>query len=137
MLEHVAHGQILRIYIDHEGGVSLDHCSEVSRLVGDLLDAEGMVEGAGGISGAYTLEVSSPGLDRPLVRPQDFERFAGRQVHLSTRTALVDAMNPTGRKKFHGKLVAAGEASVELDVDGHIYTLLYSAIDKARLVPEF
>jgi len=72
------HGWVLRILVDRPGGVSVDECGEFSREVSDLLDVEDLIDNS------YNLEVSSPGLDRPLIKPEDFERFAGREITLKT-----------------------------------------------------
>ncbi|MBC7792386.1 MAG: ribosome maturation factor RimP [Clostridia bacterium] len=108
--------------------VTLEDCQRVSRLVSDILDGEGFADG---IDGRFTLEVSSPGLDRPLVKPKDFQRFVGRKVQLTTREML------DGRRKFAGALTQADEASVHLEVDGKPWVFAYDVIDRARLVPEF
>ncbi len=138
-VEYVPRGQILRLFIDrtegrtdgrtdgHEGGVTLDDCTRVSRTVSDLLDVEGISDD---INARYTLEVSSPGLDRPLVKPRDFARFVGHTVKLTTREPIA------GRRKFKGALVRADEAGIALEVDGRAQELGYGAIEQARLVPE-
>jgi ribosome maturation factor RimP len=138
LTEYVPRAKVLRLYIDKEAGaevsadgasgISLDDCQRVSRLVSDVMDAEGLSDG---IDGRFTLEVSSPGLDRPLVKPKDFQRFVGRKVQLSTREML------EGRRKFSGALTAADESAVKLDVDGKPWTIAYDVIERARLVPEF
>ncbi len=127
LLEYVPRQHILRVYIDNEAGVTLDDCTRVSRLLSDLLDAEGLSDR---IEGRYNLEVSSPGLDRPLVRPEHFLRYVGRQVQLHTTTPI------EGRKKLAGELAAANSGGIEVRVDGKPYALTYGLIDKARLVPE-
>lgn len=128
LVEFVPHGAILRLYVDHPKGVSVDDCQKVSGWVSDILDAEGISERMGG---RYHLEVSSPGLDRPLTRPKDFERFVGSPVQLSTKEPL------DGRRRFQGDLVAASADSVELVVDGRSWTIAYGVIERARLVPKF
>lgn len=154
LLEYVARAKIIRLYIDREpgaaptivdeelasagtaafagsnpgSGVTLEDCQRVSRLVSDIMDGEGFSDG---IEGRFTLEVSSPGLDRPLVKPKDFKRFAGRKVTLTTREML------DGRRKFAGLLTQADDASVHLEVDGKPWVIAYDVIDRARLVPEF
>ncbi len=127
LCEFVPRQHILRLYIDHANGVSIDDCSRVSHVVGDLLDAEGISDA---IPGRYHLEVSSPGLDRPLVRPKDFQRFAGHEATILTREPL------SGRKKFTGQLAEAGEREVRIVVDGAPYVIPYDAIHRAKLVPE-
>jgi ribosome maturation factor RimP len=132
LVEYVPRAKVLRLFIDRDGGVTLDDCTRVSHRVGDLLDAEGLTEGTGGIDGQYTLEVSSPGLDRPLVRPAHFQRFVGHEVQVATREPVAAA----GRRKLTGKLVAADERSICVESEGQPYTLAYDAIERARLVPQ-
>ena len=131
-VEYLAHGKILRLYIDHAEGVTLDHCSQVSRTVSDLLDAEAAT--VADIAGAYTLEVSSPGLDRPLVRPAHFARFCGRQIRLVSRGPL--AGQPPQQRTHQGILRAADADGIVLVVDQVAIPLAYDAFDRARLVPE-
>lgn len=133
LVEYIAHGNILRLYIDHAEGVSLDHCSQVSRLLGDVLDAEGILEGPGGIAGQYTLEVSSPGLDRPLVRPEHFQRFVGKTVQIVTQGPVQGLR----RHKFTGELKSADHATVSVETDGDLVHLDYAQIERAKLVPQF
>jgi ribosome maturation factor RimP len=132
LVEYLPGPKILRLYIDREGGITLDDCSRVSRIVSDLLDAEGLVEGAGGVEGHYTLEVSSPGLDRPLVRPAHFQRFVGHNVVV----AAVQPFAELKRRKVTGKLVEANEQGISVEAEGQVFSVVYDAIEKARLVPE-
>ena len=128
LVEFVQRSHILRLYVDSEGGITLDDCTRVSHLVGDVLDAEA-VDGA--LKVQYTLEVSSPGLDRPLTRPKDFKRFVGSRTKLTTK-------EPTaGRHKFTGELLSATDSAIQIDVDGQSVEIAYGMIDRARLVPEF
>ena len=127
LVEYVPRQAILRLYIDREGGVSVDDCVRVSDIVGDLLDAEGISDR---IPGRYHLEVSSPGLDRPLVKPKDFQRFAGRKAVITTREPL------GGRKNFKGDITDAGERDVKVVIDGVPYVIPYDIIARAKLVPE-
>ena len=122
-------GGLLRIYIDRTGGateqVTVEDCEAVSRRVSATLDV------ADPIAGEYTLEVSSPGLDRPLRTRAHFERFAGSRVR-------VESFVPrAGRRRWTGRLVRVGEAGVELEVDGAPVALALDEIKTARLVPEF
>ena len=119
--------RLLRLYVDHPNGVTVEDCTQVSRLVSDLLDAEGYSDR---IPGRYTLEVSSPGLDRPLVKPGHFHRFTGRQVKVTTFAPQ------EGRRRFNGRLVTADEAGIKVEVDGRVYALRYQEVASARLVPE-
>jgi len=114
----------LRVYIDHPDGITVDDCADVSRQVSAVLDVEDP------ISGAYVLEVSSPGLDRPLVKPADFERFAGLLVKVRTREPVL------GRKNFTGLLTEAAGDNVVVEVDGEPYEISLANIERARLVPD-
>jgi len=117
-------GGLLRLYIDSATGVTLDDCERVSRAVSEVLDAEDLVPGR------YTLEVSSPGLDRPLREAAHFARFLGE-------TALVELVRPLdGRRRFKGRLEAVGPGEVELTADGRRWRLPLAGIRKARLAPD-
>lgn len=130
LVEYIARSRILRLYVDQEVGVGIDDCKEISYLVSDILDAQGLSER---IEGSFNLEVSSPGLDRPLVRPKDFCRFVGSEIRVSTREAL------DGRRRFTGRLLEADSepgGGIRVDVDGKKHPILYEAIHRARLVPD-
>lgn len=114
---------LLRLFIDHPDGIGLDDCETVSRQVSALLDAEDP------IPGHYTLEVSSPGLDRPLTKPEHFERFAGEDVRIRLRLPI------EGRRNYRGVIRAVVEDNVEVEVDGQPHTLPIASIASARLVP--
>ncbi len=118
------HHYILRIYIDKASGVTLDDCEIVSHQVSALLDVEDPIRGR------YTLEVSSPGLDRPLFTAEHFQRFSGRQVKLR----LVTPVN--GRRNFKGLLQGLDAGKVTLEVDGERLDLPLEDIERARLVPD-
>ncbi len=123
------HG-VLRLYIDKpegsEGkGVVIEDCSAVSRQISALIDVEDP------ISGQFNLEVSSPGLDRPLRRLQDFQRFTGSLVKLKT------VMPMDGQRNFKGRLLKASEESVVIETDNEEISLPMSAVEKARIVPEY
>lgn len=98
---------ILRLTLDRDGGINVDHLAKMSREVGDLLDAHDTVPGE------YTLECSSPGVNRPLKKPADFARFCGKEVALKTTDEI------EGERKFAGLLVAAGEEGIEIDDRSH------------------
>jgi ribosome maturation factor RimP len=116
-------GRLLRIFIDKPGGVSVDDCADVSRQLSRVLEVEGI--------DYDRLEVSSPGLDRPLKRAADFARFAGRRIDVRLR--LPDA---AGRRHFVGTLKGMqGEAAL-VEVEGRGVALELAAIERARLVPE-
>ena len=118
------HG-VLRLYIDKPGGVVIEDCSAVSRQISALIDVEDPV------SGKFNLEVSSPGLDRPLRRLQDFQKFTGSLVKLKT------VMPMDGQRNFKGRLLQANEEVVVIETDDEEISLPMSAIDKARIVPEY
>ncbi len=115
----------LVIYIDHADGVSVDHCADVSRQVSAVLDVEDP------IPGEYRLEVSSPGMDRPLYTLDQFARFAGHDVSLKLRVPF------DGRRKFQGLLAGIEQDEVLLQVDGEEYCFPIESIDQARVVPRF
>jgi ribosome maturation factor RimP len=116
-------GGIVRVYIDAPAGITLDDCERVSHGVSALLDAEDP------ISGAYTLEVSSPGLDRILRTQAHFERFVGSRIKVQLAEPLA------GRRRFTGRLVEAGPGTIEMEVDGSPVRLDLGQIQKARVVP--
>ncbi len=116
---------LLRLYIDKEGGVNVDDCQQVSHQVSGVLDVEDP------IPGHYRLEVSSPGLDRPLFQAHDFSRFAGHPVRVQLTLPL------NGRKKFTGRLVGVRADQVVLEHEGQELAIPLTAIEKARLIPEF
>ena len=120
-----AEGFVLRIFIDRPEGVTLNDCTSLSRELSAILDVEDP------IPSAYRLEVSSPGLDRPLVKPGDFDRFAGREITLKT-----DVPQAGERRNFRGLLVGTREQFVLIEVDGVRYEIEYAQIARANLVPE-
>lgn len=120
-LELANRGRLMRIFIDKADGVDVEDCAAVSNHLTRLLVVEGVDYDA--------LEVSSPGLDRPLKRPRDFTRFVGERVQVKVRLPL------SGRRRFIGKLQTVGEVGIELDVDGELVSIAFSDIDKARLIP--
>jgi ribosome maturation factor RimP len=126
-LEYMTQGQsiLLRIYIDKADGIGLEDCEKVSRQVSAVMDVEDP------ISKEYTLEVSSPGMDRPLYKLEHYSAFAGSKVRLRLRVAF------EGRRKFSGLLKGVEEDEVVLEVDNEEYLLPFELIDKANVVPEF
>jgi ribosome maturation factor RimP len=116
--------QTLRVYIDGPQGVTIDDCAEVSRQLSAILEVEDP------FPGSYTLEVSSPGLDRPLVTPADFRRFRGATVKVRLFSAL------DGRRNFTGRLLDTTADGVVVDVDNVHVRLRFDAIERARLVPQ-
>lgn len=116
---------LLRVYIDKPDGVTVDDCSAVSYQVSGLLDVEDP------IPGHYTLEVSSPGLDRPLFQARDFERFAGQQVKVRMRFPV------EGQRNFRGLLQGLHEQQVVIEEqDGKRVSLPLDQVEQARLVPD-
>lgn len=128
-------GSVLRVYIDHmdrvrdgqAGSITLDDCGAVSNQLSGVLDVEDP------IGGPYDLEVSSPGLDRPLFTSEHFERFRGRNVRVKSAAAL------EGRRNLEGRILGVKREpeSVLLEVDGERREVPLTVIDSARLVPEF
>lgn len=116
---------VLRIYIDKDGGVTLDDCAMVSRELGDLIDIKNFIEHQ------YVLEVSSPGLDRPLKKEADFIRVIGKKVKVKTRLPL------DGRRSFTGRLKDYRSQELIIESEGGLITLAWSDIEKANLVYEF
>lgn len=119
-----AGGGLLRLYIDSPDGISLDDCEKVSRAVSALLDE------ADPIPNEYTLEVSSPGLDRVLRSHAHFLRFAGSRV----RVEMIQQIN--GRKRFQGRLKQVGQSEITLELEGGEVSLPIEDIHRARLVPD-
>lgn len=117
-------GRVMRIYIDKPGGVTLDDCVTVNRHIGDLLDV-----GLGDI-GPYRLEVSSPGTDRPLVKPGDFARFTNEPVQIRLKAAV------DGRKNFRGRLAGSDADGIALEMDTGTVRIGYTQIARARLIPQ-
>ena len=117
-------GRTLRVYIDKEGGVSLDDCVAISRQLSDILDIK-LADQA-----AYRLEVSSPGIERPLSRKRDFERFKNHMVRIRTVQPLA------GRKNFKGRLLGLKHDTVEVLVEGNSVSINFNDIARARLVAE-
>lgn len=115
----------LRIYIDRpEQGVNVDDCALVSRQISAIMDVEDP------ISSAYYLEVSSPGLDRPFFKPEQYAPYVNKTINVRTRIAEM------GRRKFKGKLVAVEDTQILVEVDREVYEIPFSNIDKAHLVVE-
>lgn len=129
---------LLRVFIDRpegyvskdvapdtpaQGGITIDDCVAVSNQLTRLFTVENV--------DYDRLEVSSPGLDRPLTKPEDFSRFAGKMVNIKLRVPL------DNRKKFSGKLLGIEENKVRLDMDGTVILLDWNNLDSARLKPEF
>lgn len=114
-------GWVLRLFIEKPGGVGVEECSRVSRQLGDLLDIKLDTDVS------YTLEVSSPGPQRPLSKKADFDRFAGEMARIRTRQAL------GGQKNFKGLLAGTADDAVRLILDCETIEIPYQEITKARL----
>ena len=116
-------GRLLRVFIDKPGGVNVDDCAAVSRQLSRVLPVEGV--------DYDRLEVSSPGLDRPLRKRDDFARFAGHRADVRMRTP-----DASGRRRFVGVLQGADEGRVSMTLEGRTVTLSLDDVERARLVPE-
>ena len=125
-VEYIPQGKhsLLRVYIDTEDGINLDDCTRVSHQVSGLLDVEDIIKGQ------YNLEVSSPGLDRPLFTLEHFRRFTGHEAKIKLTMPL------DGQRKFKGTINGVREDAVLLEVEGNEVELPVSLIDKANLVAE-
>ena len=121
-----AGGWVLRLLIDRDGGVGVDLCADISRDVSAELDVADFIDHA------YTLEVSSPGLDRPLKEARDFQRYRGRHARVKTAQLV------GGRKNFVGEIVGLSDTddAVQLAVDGQTFTIPLAAISRANLKVE-
>ena len=129
-IEYITHGKrwILRIYIDREGGVTLDDCTKVSARLSLILDAEDA------IPHAYLLEVSSPGLDRLLKRMEDFVKYKGRLIKINTKIPF------NKMTSFRGRIISAEMEAAKITIeteDNNKIEILFSDIAKARLEVEF
>ena len=126
-VEFISQGlhSVLRVYIDRPEGILIDDCEAVSRQVSGILDVEDP------ISGEYTLEVSSPGMDRPLFTLEQFAKHAGEQVKIRLRSPY------EGRRNYQGILRGVEEQDVVVLVDDHEYLLPIDSIDKANIIPRF
>lgn len=113
---------LLRIYIEREEGVTIDDCEKASRQISALLDVEDP------ITGEYTLEVSSPGMDRPLFTVEQYSQYVGSEVDLKLRRPI------DGRRKFKGQILKVTEDIIGLLVDGSEYDLEFPEIEKANIV---
>ena len=126
-IDFVSRGResLLRIYIDSEAGISLDDCVKVSRQVSAALDVEDP------IADEYTLEVSSPGVDRPLFKLEQYDMMAGSMANIRLRMPF------EGRRKFRGVIKGVEDQDVILVADGHEFLLPIEVIEKAQIIPQF
>ena len=116
-------GGMIRVFIDKPEGIDLEDCEKVSLAVSAILDVEDPVPGN------YNLEVSSPGLDRKLIKVEHFQRFEGETVKVQMRFPI------EGRRRFRGTLVSSDDENIVVEVDGESHSLPLKTIDTARLVP--
>ncbi len=125
-VEHLARGRksLLRIYIDRDDGISLRDCELVSRQVAGILDVEDPIRGG------YDLEVSSPGLDRPLFTVDQFRRFVGEAVRIRLKAKL------EGRRQIAGRLESVSDEEIEVRENSRSFLVPVDMIDRARLIPE-
>ena len=115
----------LRVFIDHANGITVENCAEVSHQVSSILDVEDP------ISTEYNLEVSSPGMDRLLFKPSQYEKYLGEQVSLTLRMAV------NNRRKYKGVITRIEGEMLVLVVDGNEETVAFANIQQANLVPNF
>lgn len=121
----VVQGEVLRVYIDAPGGILLEDCEQVSRQISLILDLEDPIRGA------YSLEVSSPGADRPLVKSEHFQAVVNQEIRIVTRDYIL------GRRRFKGQLLEVSAEQLVIEVDGEEYAIPLAGIESARLVPNF
>lgn len=114
--------QIMIDVADNSREITVDDCAAVSRVISDLLDEKDPIKDK------YTLEVSSPGLDRPLTKLKHFERYVGYVVKIETENRVAE------RKRFKGKITEVNGQNVTVDMDGSLYTIPFAEINKAKLV---
>ncbi|QQD20859.1 ribosome maturation factor RimP [Oceanospirillaceae bacterium ASx5O] len=126
-IEFIAQGRqsMLRVFIDHANGINVDDCAAVSRQLSAVLDVEDP------ITQEYTLEVSSPGMDRPLFSIEQYQQYANHIIELRLRMPF------EGRRKFKGQLIGVEQEDIVLVVDEHEYLLPVELIEKAHVVPQF
>jgi ribosome maturation factor RimP len=135
-------GTVLRVVVDrerppgaplHVGGVSIDDCQAISRDLSTALDVSDLGQ-RGPLAGRYRLEVSSPGVDRPLVKLRDFERFVGETIVATTRSPVRCGPKLGERRKFKGRLLGVAGPVIRMEQDGVEVALPHAEIVKANLV---
>jgi|SRR5699024_4822953 len=126
-VEFISQGRhsVLRVYIDHENGILVDDCETVSRQLSAVLDVEDP------ISNEYTLEVSSPGMDRPLFTLEQYAAHVGEQVKIKLRSPVEE------RRNFQGLIRSVEDQDVVVQVDEYEYLLPIELIEKANILPNF
>ena len=117
-------GWVLRIFIDKPGGVTIADCAKISGIVGEILDKKNIIHRS------YILEVSSPGIERPLVKKEDYERFKGEKAKITLKTPV------SGRRNFTGIILGIKKDLVQIEVEGRIWEFSLDNIKKANLQPE-
>ncbi len=115
---------LLRVYIEHADGIGVDDCEKVSRQVGSVLDVEDAIQGH------YTLEVSSPGMDRPLFYLTHYQRCIGQVIELRLQMPI------NGRRKLQGELVGVEGETLHVKVDDVVVDIAFAQVDRAQVVPE-
>ena len=118
-------GKVLRLFIEKTGGVTVEDCANISRELGTLMDVNEIIEEK------YVLEVSSPGLRRPVRKIEDFKKFKGKLVLIKTKEPIEN------RKVFKGYLKDTNDEGIEMDIDGLLYSLSFQQIHKANLEIDF
>ncbi|MDH5434695.1 MAG: ribosome maturation factor RimP [Gammaproteobacteria bacterium] len=126
-IEYLGQGKhsVLRLYIDHENGITVEDCAKVSHQASGILEVEDPIKSQ------FHLEVSSPGSDRPLFSIEHFEQYVGREVNLRCHIGI------GGRRKFKGDLIAVSDGVLTVVVDGQDYQIDFTDVDKANLVAKF
>ncbi len=120
------HQSLLRVFIDDvENGIGIDDCEKVSRQISGVMDVEDPIQTE------YTLEVSSPGMDRPLFRPEQYQAFVGHKVQIRLRMAF------EGLRRFQGVIKGVEGDDIVVVVDDHEYLLPFDSIEKAHIIPVF
>jgi ribosome maturation factor RimP len=122
LLAEVLGGHTQRVFIDHPDGVTLGHCERVTHALSDLRER-------------YALEVSSPGTERPLSKPQHFKRFLGRRARVRTRGDVAEG-GGRGHRSFTGELVGASDDEVTIAADGGVVAIPYAEIQRSHLIEE-
>ena len=122
---------MLRLYVDKATGIGIDDCQAASRLVETILDVEDFIEPT------YSLEVSSPGVERPLRKPEDFNRFAGQRAKVRAFGPIESAAGPPPRKQWTGTLRGFADGAVEIQVDGKVHRIPVGRVAKAHLEYDF
>lgn len=117
-------GWVLRIFIDKPGGVTVGDCAKISEMISKILDKEDLIHHS------YVLEVSSPGIERPLVKKEDYERFKGEKAKIILKTPI------SGRKNFIGIILGIKGDLVQMEVEGKVWEFPLDNIKKANLQPE-